>query len=67
MTERTWVPFTAADQAQPGRRMRRSEHSSIWTVEKTGRRQGRAYIYLTGVVGALEIGWVKRARWQIEL
>lgn len=68
MTERTWVTFTSADQARPGRRMRSNEHAShMWTVEKSRRLQGHAYIFFNGVVGALEIAWIKRQRWQIEV
>ena len=36
MTERTWIPFTAAHQAQPGRRMRgwHENPTDVWTVSE---------------------------------
>lgn len=67
MTEPTWVPFTAADQAQPGRRMRMAEYTpSIYTVDRTGLHKRRHHVFFKEG-GALGVAWLRRQRWQIEV
>lgn len=67
MTERTWITFITAHQAQPGRRMRWDEDARhVWTVQERVMRGGREYILFTegSLIRSEE---ATRARWQIEV
>ena len=66
MTERTWVTFITAHQAQPGRRMRVDEGSPVLMVKERvlcGRREH--IVWAEG--GGIPVAFARKRRWQIEV